>query len=142
MSDKSQPPTGVFVRLPLSAEQEEACFEISERDCLNAAIAAIGTPVDSSVPIACWASSGFQKMLDTTVQCRMTVSDRCSSYFDLPLVRQSDHQAALAAAQAEIVRLREIIKTVDGLIMGNNDPIKMFVAIHSACQSALKGPEA
>lgn len=86
-------PKAVVVRLPLSADQEETLFEISERDCLNSAIAAIGTPVaGDDIPI---------------ITVLGTVRD------PVPCVLQSDAQAAKAAladAQAENVQLREALE--------------------------------
>ncbi|NHN93857.1 hypothetical protein, partial [Acetobacter sicerae] len=108
----------LVVMLPLTDEQWRAANAAPyARDkgpmpAIEASIRAIGTPVDSSVPVACWGNAKFQQMLDETDQHRMTVSDERSEYFDTPYVRQSDHLAALEEKQDEVERLREAFRVV------------------------------
>ncbi|MFT8308536.1 hypothetical protein [Acetobacter malorum] len=155
-------PTGVFVRLPLSEAARELLVDAAAYgqpdDSHDKAILSTGTPVTGGDASVVDYSEYEPKYHDQGMGCGLedrSIHDRyeamgygwdqamervCSEFPETVLL--PDHQAALAAAQAEIVRLLGVIRAVDGLIMGNNDPIKMFVAIHSACQSALKGPEA
>lgn len=124
MSDK---PTGVFVRLPLSDEmvdkaQVAYCSELTSGDkaCLTNELLAIGTPVMASdIPV-------ITNLLGPEWEI-------------IPVVRQSDAQAQIAALEAEVVRLRHYLERIDSLIMGNSDPVMMFCGIHASRTEALKG---
>lgn len=88
-------PTGVFVRLPLSDEQRELMVDAAalgqHDDSHDKALLAIGTPV----------TGGELEVYHALTVMTTGGPER------VPLVRQLDAQAALASAQAEIVRLRE-----------------------------------
>lgn len=107
MSDK---PTGVFVRLPLSIDDIRKMDQaMSQRmmahskptleSASEAAMLAIGTPIQDSVSIAAYLindDEGMRAVLYTS---------RTEDVF--PCVLQKHHQAALASLQAEVVRLLE-----------------------------------
>lgn len=111
-------PTAIVVRLPLSGED---CMTIRKHitskcltnDGIVNGIRAIGTPVAGGdlevvgyVPgedIPLYGDEG----IDDTCFTEMSLHRQADN--DIPLVRQSDAQSALAAAQAENVRLREAL---------------------------------
>ncbi|MFP2873709.1 hypothetical protein ACLEIY_15945 [Acetobacter tropicalis] len=148
MSDKKV--TGVFVHLPLS---DEDCMTIRKHitskcltnDGIVNGLLAIGTPVTGGelYPIGYINEDAIGGLATGVYQSASIFRDEDVERHDtVALTRQSDTLAKLAEKDAEIARYREVISRIDGLIMGNNHPVKMFVAIHSACQAALKGPEA
>lgn len=96
MSDK---PTGVFVRLPLSEEQIVSISgwipgsrEELRNEVLPSIFSIIGTPV----------ADGELAVVTTLGTLRDPI----------PLVRQSEAQAQIAARDAEIVRLREALDRI------------------------------
>ena len=102
---------------------------------------------DAELPVVTWEGKDFQSghaLGFSRDQDRDFLDEQpsCHEVCWYPLVYRSDALAKIAEKDAEIMRYRDVISRIDGLIMGNNDPVKMFVAIHSACQSALKGSEA
>ena len=110
MSDK---PTGVFVRLPLSDEQRgkivaEMMFApLSVSDAFSKAALNIGTPVtggDMEITGYIPEQWCLTKRDGTNAS---TFEDRQGRRHTIPLIRQSDAQAQIAALEAEVVRLRE-----------------------------------
>lgn len=111
-----QKPTGVFVGLPLSGEQIVSIAgwipgsrEELRNEVLPSIFSIIGTPVHGGkFDIVGWVApelfANFDKILTGTV-----VSSVMTDSKTLPLVRQSDAQAAIAAVRSENVRLREIL---------------------------------
>lgn len=140
MSDKSKTPTGVFVRLPLSEEERDLLVDASAYgkpdDSHDTALLSIGTPVEVEA---------LKPFLPNSAG---------------PLVRLVDAQAAPAAAQAEIVRLREHltsctanlenVMTKMGDWCGENGPpeylgpeeVMSAMDAYETGKEALKGPEA
>ncbi|MCG4254222.1 hypothetical protein K6W37_10025 [Acetobacter senegalensis] len=101
-------PTGVFVRLPLSDEQKrkvvaEMMFAAtSVADAFEKAILAIGTPV----------TGGELKTMAHISRGGDRISLRRKTERDIPLVRQSDAQAQIAALGAEVGRLQSHIASI------------------------------
>ncbi|MFT9360708.1 hypothetical protein [Acetobacter okinawensis] len=94
-----QKPTGVFVRLPLSGEQEHDLFvaattPVHTKTLLEGCLIAIGTPV----------TGGELEDID--------IVDAAYGNSDAKYVRQSDAQAQIAARDAEIVRLRDALNNL------------------------------
>lgn len=95
------------VMLPLTGAAIDAAKEHQEQrillDYFEKTLCAIGTPVDSSVPVAGYACPrDFEEGKNLA-----GASISFKPYHDwFPLVRQSDHLAALAEKQAETERLR------------------------------------
>lgn len=155
MSDKSQTPTGVFVRLPLSKaverefHKERVALWPDEVRGLEDGLIAIGTPVAGGelevrgyeYEVSRQGCAHFSHDVGPSVG---TINSELSDiqYRNIvPLVRQSDHQAALAAAQAEIARLRRALQEIHDT--GHDLPEFMRVEMMVAeAEKALKGPEA
>lgn len=108
MSDK---PTGVFVRLPLSGEaastmRDHIMSQILTTDALEHTLHAIGTPMTGGkLKIVGYAPSHLEGGWCAIFRKK---SDALKS--SIPLVRQSDAQAQIAALEAEVVRLREAME--------------------------------
>ncbi|WP_086653070.1 hypothetical protein [Acetobacter malorum] len=120
MSDKSQTPTGVFVRLPLSEDRAHVFLKESSHtwdeyngasDALacEAGLIAIGTPVAGGefYPVGYIAEEAIGGLAAGIYQSASIFRDEDKEHHDIvALVRLEYAQSALAAAQAEIVRLR------------------------------------
>lgn len=118
MSDK---PTGVFVRLPLSetdARKIRSAIDTPsyEPESLSAELLAIGTPVTGGdVQVVGWCHqvqlADLHKDNGSPDRERFVVMSRTQFVSrDVPLVRQSDAQAQIAALEAEVVQLREALR--------------------------------
>ena len=107
----NQKPTGVFVRLrdgTLSEDQINALYNPKRSGTEN--LLAIGTPVQrGELEAVGWARASHVGKLPRfhaiSTEKRLEESVR-QLWFDLPLVRQSEAQVAIAAVQAENARLR------------------------------------
>lgn len=107
--------TAYVVMLPLTDEQVLSLLDSytgsakSTNALMNETIRAIGTPVDSSVPVV-----GYEITLNGSrvALSRAKFADVSEDikYESRPLVRQSDHLAALAEKQAEVERLRAALQ--------------------------------
>ena len=114
---------GVFVRLPINADQRDIVLEIAGRDCLTAALLAIGTPV----------TGGELDVVGT-----IHIGDNGKPFFTAPeiystggdVVRQSDAVAKLAEKDAEIARLRD-----------ENDGLRMAVDTQKGFLECLTGKD-
>ena len=125
MSDK---PTGVFVRLPLSGAQinsaDAIAKEIAENNAENEwrfarhhfascdnLVRSMGTPVTGGKEICSgivkWHENDIEPTLETYVP---NAFGRGTS---VKIVTLSDHQAQIAALEAEVVRLREVIEEIE-----------------------------
>lgn len=124
MSTPTPTPTGVFVRLPLSEDQKQAMYDYVSGDVsMEEVFLAIGTPVTGDdVQVVGWCHP--EQLADLhidndspdnerfVVMSRVRIGSR-----DVPLVRQSDHLAALASLQAEVGQLRAaLLKSRDALV--------------------------
>lgn len=130
MSNTDKKPTAVVVPLPISTEQAQKMYEAycsafarssgtTRGSATTAAILAIGTPVAGGElnPLAYVNAARLKWKIATN-------KDICLSFSGTPnpssgtlnlvdgIVLYTDHQAALAAAQAEIVQLRNYLETV------------------------------
>lgn len=98
---------GVFVRLPLSEVAEELLVDAAAfgkpDDSHDKALLTIGTPV----------TGGVLKTMAHISRGGDRISLRRKTERDIPLVRQSDAQAKIAALEAEVVRLRETMKEIE-----------------------------
>nr|WP_279184718.1 hypothetical protein [Acetobacter syzygii] len=105
-----QKPTGVFIRLPLSGEEastmrDHIMSQILTTDALEHTLHAIGTPITGGkLKIVGYAPSHLEGGLCAIFRKK---SDALKS--SIPLARQSDAQAKIAALEAEVVRLREAL---------------------------------
>lgn len=125
----TEKPTGVFVRLPLS-EEDLATFngkcrieydvkqDIAHLGGVEGGILAIGTPITGGeLEVAGWChpqqlsdlyiDNGSPEGERFVVMSRVQIGSR-----DIPLVRQSEAQAQIAARDAEITRLREALQEI------------------------------
>ncbi|GAN72151.1 hypothetical protein ASY01nite_14380 [Acetobacter syzygii] len=106
MSDK---PTGVFVRLPLDEAQIMKLYNPKKSG--NENLLAIGTPVTGGkLKIVGYAPSHLEGGWCAIFRKK---SDALKS--SIPLVRQSDVQAHIAALEAEVVRLREYYEACEAI---------------------------
>lgn len=113
-----QKPTGVFVRLPLSEEQIVSIAgwipgsrEELRNEVLPSIFSIIGTPVTGGelYPIGYIHEDAIGGLATGVYQSASIFRDEDEEHNDsIPLVRQSEAQAQIAARDAEIVRLREI----------------------------------
>lgn len=127
MSLTDQKPTGVFVRLPITDEQAREMYKAYCADyasssptthgtATQAAILAIGTPIQGmELEVVGW--NHPQDLADLHIDNSSPDDERFIVMSlvqigsrDIPLVRQSDAQAQIAARDAEILRLREYYK--------------------------------
>ena len=116
----SEKPTGVFVRLPLSATQREQYLDVinsgepleAEASALEAGILAIGTPVTGGnlQPIGKVAGhfSDGQPMVRILNHPHLPYETEIALY--------DDAQAQIAALEAEVVRLRGIVNILSSKI--------------------------
>ena len=112
----SEKPTGVFVRLPLSATQREQYLDVinsgepleAEASALEAGILAIGTPVTGGnlQPIGKVAGhfSDGQPMVRILNHPHLPYETEIALY--------NDAQAQIAALEAEVVRLRGVLSEI------------------------------
>ncbi|MFH7812457.1 MULTISPECIES: hypothetical protein [Acetobacter] len=108
-------PTGVFVRLPLNEEQVESVLNsyVGDKEstniCMQKTILELGTPVTGGkLKIVGYAPSHLEGGWCAIFRKK---SDALKS--SIPLVRQSDAQAQIAALEAEVVRLREALEGIE-----------------------------
>lgn len=164
MTQETQTPTGVFVRLPLSEDDCDLLIDASSfaapDGCHNTALLAIGTPVAVG-GLKIWGNVSRENAKDLGPQQAVLMfggSDTGAD--DINLVDAEDAQAALAAAQAEIVRLREHltsctanlenVMTKMGDWCGENGPpeylgpeeVMSAMDAYETGKEALKGPAA
>lgn len=129
MSDK---PTGVFVRLPLSNEQLGNLL-IPTRT-FNERMISIGTPVTGGKEICSgsvkWHENDREPTLETYVP---NAFGRGKS---VKIVTLSDHQAHIAALEAEVVRKDQRIAELEGELSGFRAGLSELIAKEVA---ALKG---
>lgn len=124
-------PTGVFVRLPLTAEHLNKFQHYRNGGCKpDVVMRAIGTPVTGGK---------LKPFLPNTAG---------------PLVKLSDAQTAIAALEAEVGRLREVIEEIelgidalsseedDGGRMTASEMKRQALEVVRSEIKALKGPEA
>ncbi|ASL39286.1 MULTISPECIES: hypothetical protein [Acetobacter] len=149
MSD--QKPTGVFIRLPLSREDERKIHDLEPyKKGKERALLAIGTPVadDELKPIAYVNAERLKWKIATD-------NDFILSFSGAPnlgkgtlkladgIVFYTDHQAALAQRDAEIARFREYYEASEAInqvgILGATP--EMYDRENLA-RKALKGPDA
>ncbi|MFT8953741.1 MAG: hypothetical protein ABF979_15905 [Gluconobacter sp.] len=141
----SEKPTGVFVRLPLSDEQRakivaEMMFApISVSGAFAKAALRIGTPVTGGeLDVIGYADSkeidSFTPSADIN-PCAVIFAEEITSH-SIPLVRQSDAQARIAALEAEIVRKDRRIAELEGELSGFRAGLSELIAKEVA---ALKG---
>lgn len=105
----SEKPTGVFVRLPLSKAARELLVDAAAfgkpDDSHDKAILAIGTPATGGKEICAgsvkWHENDVEPVLETYVP------NTFGKGASVKIVTLSDHQAQIAALEAEVVRLRE-----------------------------------
>ena len=117
----SEEPAGVFVRLPLSVEQVESVLNSYTGDkestniCMQKTILDLGTPVTGgTLDVIGYADSkeidSFAPSADIN-PCAVIFAEEITSH-SIPLVRQSDAQAQIAALGAEVVRLRSCLEGI------------------------------
>lgn len=125
-----QKPTGVFVRLPLSGAEKMALTSgVKMGGDIEAGIAAIGSPVmGGELEISGYIPEKpcLTKRDGTNAS---TFEDREDRRHTIPLVRQSDAQAQIAARDAEIVRLREENEALKELAKAGRDYLKYCSAV-------------
>ena len=108
------------VTLPLTEEDCNLLIKASSfwssADSHNKAIRSIGTLVDSSVPVVARTSeldlACVRKGKPGDIYSHESWEGSDNPVFTVPLVRQSDHLAALAEKQAEVERLRGCLKKI------------------------------
>ena len=134
---------GVFVRLPLSDAAQELLVDAAAfgkpDDSHDKAILAIGTPVTGGdVPVAAYTSQHdidrVRKGKSGDIYGAKNWEGSDEEVFNIPLVRQSDAQAKIAALEVEVVRLMEIVTTARTSI-SQGKPMKAAYAL----EVALKG---
>ncbi|WP_086650834.1 hypothetical protein [Acetobacter cibinongensis] len=134
----TQKPTGVYVRLPLPEYLREAF--VTAIDCgeeAEQAILAAGTPVTVTelYPIGYINEDAIRGLATGVYQSASLFRDEGKEHYDtVALVRLSDAQAQLAARDAEIARLLEIITAAQTSI-SRGSPMKAAYAL----DEALKG---
>ncbi|WP_215762234.1 hypothetical protein [Acetobacter sp. P1H12_c] len=150
-------PTGVFVRLPLSEAARELLVDAAAfgkpDDSHDQAILSIGTPVTGGDTSVVDYSEYEPKYHDQGMGCGLEdrgIHDRyeamgygwdqamervCSEFPETVLL--TAHQAAIAALEAEVGRLRNVVGAARTSIATGN-PMKAAYVL----ETALKGPEA
>ena len=157
--------TGVFVRLPLSEERvsnfrlAEAHADDSDMEEIITGLRVIGTPVTGGdIPVVAYTSQydidRVRKGKSGDIYGSRQWEGSDDPVFDIPLVRQSDHQAAIAALEAEVGRLRESLEEIelgidalsieddDGRRMAASEMKRQALEVVRSEMKALKGPEA
>lgn len=152
-----QKPTGVFVRLPVTDDQAQEMYRAycaayasssltTRGTATQAALLAIGTPVQAD---------GLKTFLRAIVSGKSLVGmlepdsrrEMPDVFEDIPLVRQFEAQAQIAARDAEIVRLREIpalFSEYEKLMDSGEDVASMMVyaELKKRVHKSLKGDAA
>ena len=124
----------VFVRLPLSEDARELLVDAAAfgkpDDSHDKAILAIGTPATGGA----LETLAYEVLRRGNVEIVYADMIRADDENAVALVRQSDAQAQIAALEAEVVRLMEIVTTARTSI-SQGKPMKAAYAL----EVALKG---
>ena len=138
---------GVFVRLPLSEGAVDQYLRAihsgepleAEASALEAGLLAIGTPVTGGdIPVAAYTSQydidRVRKGKSGDIYGAKNWEGSDEEVFSIPLIRQSDAQAQIAALEAEVVRLREAMEEAQGYARKGS-----WAITHVTLHKALKG---
>lgn len=148
------PPTGVFVRLPLSEDQAHVFLKESSHtwDEFNGAsdaiaceggLIAIGTPVtaDELYPVGYINEDAIGGLATGIYQSASIFRDEEKEHHDsVALVRLDVAQGKIAERDAEIARLRKSLENIRDLPLPLMD--LPAATMHSIAHKALKGPGA
>lgn len=147
-------PTAVVVRLPLSEDDCTLLIDASSfgepNDSHDKAILAIGTPVTGGelCSIGYINEDAIRGLATGVYRSASIFRDEDKEHYDtVALARLSDTQSQIAARDAEIARLREVLSlfTAYESLMDDGEDVAAMAAYANLQQKvyeALKGPEA
>ncbi|WP_215755054.1 hypothetical protein [Acetobacter sp. P5B1] len=132
-------PTAVVVRLPLSDAQKTCFYSRHYTGDPTPGLIAIGTPVAGGELEYCAQIVWHDDAVEPEVAAWRNKDIKKGA--SIKVVRQSDAQAALAAAQAENMRLRDHLETVRSYLKEAPSVTARRGAL-DVIEEALKGPAA